>query len=72
LRRKIIKENPDKFEKKDASSQNADKYDGLKYIISYVPVLGSSGSGGSGGAGTNEPACQMNSKIKEEVRQISY
>jgi hypothetical protein len=76
LRRKIIKENPDKFERKEASSQNADKYDGLKYIISYVPVLGSgsSGSGGSGGsgAGTNEPASQINSKIKEETRQISY
>jgi hypothetical protein len=69
LRRKIIKENPDKFERKEASSQNADKYDGLKYIISYVPVLGSSGSN-SGGA--KEATSQMNSKIKEEVRQISY
>jgi hypothetical protein len=68
LRRKIIKENPDKFERKEASSQNADKYDGLKYIISYVPVLGSSGSGG----GAKEAVIQMNSKIKEEVRQISY
>jgi len=67
LRRKIIKENPDKFERKDTSSQNADKYDGLKYIISYVPVIGSGGSGG-----TNETTLQTNARTKEEVRQISY
>ena len=43
----------------------------LKYIIGYVPVIGSGGSG-SGGASVNETTSQMNSKIKEETRQISY
>jgi hypothetical protein len=31
LRRKIIKENPDKFEKRN--KEEVDKYDGLKYIL---------------------------------------
>jgi hypothetical protein len=62
LRRKIIKENPDKFEKKEAERTD-DKYDGLKYILSYVPVI--SGSNGSGSGETNP-------KFKEEIRHISY
>ena len=64
LRRKIINENPDKFDKK--SKEPDDKYDGLKYILSYVPVI--SGSGGSGGGGYSETT----TKFKEEIRHISY
>jgi hypothetical protein len=62
LRRKIIKEHPDKFEK--SSKETVDKYDGLKYIINYVPVIGSSG-------GINE-YIQINSNMKEEIKRISY
>ena len=70
MRRKIIKENPDKFENHKKAERDADKYDGLKYIINFVPVLGSSG----GGMGSSEYpiSSQINSKIKEETRHISY
>jgi hypothetical protein len=65
LRRKIIKDNPDKFEK--SSKETVDKYDGIKYIIDYVPVIGSC----SGINETNE-SNQINSKMKEEIKRISY
>ena len=65
LRRKIIKENPDKFEKNATVKERTDdKYDGLKYILSYVPVISSS----NGGSGNNETI----TKFKEEIRHISY
>jgi hypothetical protein len=64
LRRKIIKENPEKFEKKN--KEEVDKYDGLKYIINYVPVVHSNGSI------TDTLLSQTNAKIKEEIRHISY
>jgi len=67
LRRKIMKENPDKFEKKEAErgERDVDKYDGLKYIINYIPVVSSSGSS------INE-AIQHSAKNREEIKQISY
>jgi len=67
LRKKIIKENPEKFEKKN--KEEVDKYDGLKYIINYVPVIHSNG------IITDTLVSQLsqtNSKIKEEIRHISY
>lgn len=64
LRRKIIKENPDKFEKNIKEPE--DKYDGLKYILSYVPVISNGGSGGIGGS------YETTAKFKEEIRHISY
>ena len=70
LRRKIIKENPDKFENHKKAERDADKYDGLKYIINFVPVLGSSGGGMS--SSEYPISSQINSKIKEETRHISY
>ena len=63
LRRKIIKENPDKFEKNKEAERDADKYDGLRYIINYVPVIDSSGGSGY--------SSQINAKTKDETRQIS-
>jgi hypothetical protein len=63
LRRKIINENPDKFDKK--SKEPDDKYDGLKYILSYVPVISGSSGGGYSGSETT-------TKFKEEIRHISY
>jgi hypothetical protein len=63
LRRKIIKENPDKFEKNKEAERDADKYDGLRYIINYVPVIDSSCGGGY--------SSQINAKTKDETRQIS-
>jgi hypothetical protein len=71
LRRKIIKENPDKFENHKKAEKDADKYDGLKYIINFVPVLGSGGSGGSS-SGEYPISSQINAKMKEEIRHISY
>ena len=71
MRRKIIKENPDKFEKKEAD-RDADKYDGLRYIINYVPVIDSSGNSVSKGGHEYPISSQINAKTKEEIRHISY
>jgi hypothetical protein len=66
LRRKIIKENPDKFEKKN--KEEVDKYDGLKYIINFIPVMNNNND-----RSVNDTmASQINAKSKEEIRQISY
>jgi len=62
LRRKIIKENPDKFEKNAIAKEPDDKYDGLKYMLSYVPVISSNGGGSN----------ETTTKFKEEIRHISY
>ena len=78
LRRKIYKENPDKFETKTRDdARSADKYDGLKYILSYVPVIDTSDSGGSGGSGgsvTRYSQASQHSQAsqKDETRHISY
>ena len=65
LRRKIIKENPDKFEKKN--KDEVDKYDGLKYILNYVPAIDNRVDK------TKETLSYQNTaKHKEEIRQISY
>jgi hypothetical protein len=66
LRRKIIKENPDKFEKRN--KEEVDKYDGLKYILNFVPVMNNSNDRSVNDTMTS----QMNAKSKEEIRQISY
>jgi hypothetical protein len=66
LRRKIIKENPDKFEKKN--KEEVDKYDGLKYIINFIPVMNNNNDRSVNDTMTS----QMNAKSKEEIRQISY
>jgi hypothetical protein len=66
LRRKIIKENPDKFEKKN--KEEVDKYDGLKYILNFVPVINNNKDRYVNDTMTS----QMNAKSKEEIRQISY
>ena len=76
LRRKIYKENPDKFETKTRDdARSADKYDGLKYILSYVPVIDTV-QGGSGGSATryslaSQQASHQASQ-KDETRHISY
>jgi hypothetical protein len=77
LRRKIYKENPDKFETKTKDdARSADKYDGLKYILSYVPVIDSAGNsiGGSGGSGSCVTRYSQASQasLKDETRHISY
>ena len=65
LRRKIIKENPDKFEKKN--KEEVDKYDGLKYILNYVPAIDNRVDK------TKDTSSYQNTpKHKEEIRQISY
>jgi hypothetical protein len=66
LRRKIIKENPDKFEKRN--KEEVDKYDGLKYILNFVPVINNNKDRYVNDTMTS----QMNAKSKEEIRQISY
>ena len=67
LRRKIIKENPDKFEKKN--KEEVDKYDGLKYILNFVPVMNDSKDRYASDTMTTS---QTNAKSKEEIRHISY
>jgi hypothetical protein len=66
LRRKIIKENPDKFEKRN--KEEVDKFDGLKYILNFVPVINNNKDRYVNDTMTS----QMNAKSKEEIRQISY
>ena len=61
LRRKIIKDNPDKFER--TNKETVDKYDGLKYILNFVPVIDNNSR-----ADIDKNA----SKPKEEIRHISY
>ena len=61
LRRKIIKDNPDKFER--TNKETVDKYDGLKYILNFVPVIDNNLR-----ANIDKNA----SKPKEEIRHISY
>jgi hypothetical protein len=64
LRRKIIKENPEKFDKKN--KEEVDKYEGLKYIINFVPVIHNNG------IIKDTLPSQTSTKIKEEIRHISY
>ena len=71
LKRKIYKENPDKFETKTKDdARSADKYDGLKYILSYVPVIDSSGS--TTNTSRYETAVYSQASQKDETRHISY
>jgi hypothetical protein len=65
LRRKIIKENPDKFEKKN--KEEVDKYDGLKYILNYVPAIDNRSD-----KTKDTSTYQITPKNKEEIRHISY
>jgi len=65
LRRKIIKDNPDKFER--TNKETVDKYDGLKYILNFVPVIDNTNNNNSR-ADIDKNA----SKPKEEIRHISY
>ena len=60
LRRKIIKDNPDKFER--TNKETVDKYDGLKYILNFVPVIDNS----------RADIVSNNTKLKEEIRSIIY
>jgi len=61
LRRKIIKDNPDKFER--ANKETVDKHDGLNYILNFVPVIDNNSR-----ANIDKNA----SKPNEEIRFISY
>ena len=61
LRRKIIKDNPDKFER--TNKETVDKYDGLKYILNFVPVIDNN---------SRADIDKNSSKPKEEIRHISY
>jgi hypothetical protein len=71
LKRKIYKENPDKFETKTKDdTRSADKYDGLKYILSYVPVIDSSGS--TTNTSKYETTVYSQASQKDETRHISY
>jgi hypothetical protein len=68
LRRKIIKDNPDKFER--ANKKTVDKYDGLKYILNFVPIIDNT-------INMRETNSRIDidsgmSKPKEEIRHISY
>jgi hypothetical protein len=68
LRRKIIKDNPDKFER--ANKETVDKYDGLKYILNFVPIIDNT-------INMRETNSRIDidsgmSKPKEEIRHISY
>ena len=58
LRRKIIKDNPDKFER--TNKETVDKHDGLKYILNFVPVI------------DNNSRADIVTKPKEEIRSIIY
>jgi len=69
LRRKIIKENPEKFEKKN--KDEVDKYDGLKYILNFVPVVDYINDKNNDNS-VYQNSSQINTKIKEETRHISY
>jgi hypothetical protein len=66
LRRKIIKENPDKFEKRN--KEEVDKFDGLKYILNFVPVMNNN----KDRSANDNMTSPINAKSKEEIRQISY
>jgi hypothetical protein len=61
LRRKIIKDNPDKFER--ANKETVDKHDGLNYILNFVPVIDNN---------SKTDIISHISKPKEEIRHISY
>jgi hypothetical protein len=61
LRRKIIKDNPDKFER--ANKETVDKHDGLNYILNFVPVIDNN---------SRTDIISHISKPKEEIRHISY
>jgi hypothetical protein len=61
LRRKIIKDNPDKFER--ANKETVDKHDGLNYILNFVPVIDNN---------SRTDIISNISKPKEEIRHISY
>jgi hypothetical protein len=61
LRRKIIKDNPDKFER--ANKETVDKHDGLNYILNFVPVIDNN---------SRTDIVSHISKPKEEIRHISY
>ena len=69
LRRKIIKDNPDKFEKKN--KDEVDKYDGLKYILNFVPVVNYINDKSNDNM-SYQNSSQINAKIKEDIRHISY
>ena len=69
LRRKIIKDNPDKFEKKN--KDEVDKYDGLKYILNFVPVVDFANDKSNNNM-SYQNSSQINAKIKEDIRHISY
>ena len=68
LRRKIIKDNPDKFER--TNKETVDKYDGLKYILNFVPIIDNSINARVTNSRIDIDSSM--SKPKEEIRHISY
>ena len=68
LRRKIIKDNPDKFER--TNKETVDKYDGLKYILNFVPIIDNTINARVTNSRIDIDSSM--SKPKEEIRHISY